>query len=450
MKRFADHLPAADISARVDLRRQWRAFMRVFRLVLLLGLFAAFVPGIRPDEAGVDYRALGYARDHLFDFAAWEANALADKAVMAAVGPQRYMTESERAAAVREYLSVVGRIGDLEAQIRALYVDPDVPDPAAASADLRAERDTLRAWQHEHQALAESIIQAQVAEELARFGFDAGGQTLPPVEIRFTELPTMLILSPRDHIERVGAYPLEHGLTVEGMERLENRVDAEMDVSSLVTPIGGLAVWPAMLIETGSLPTVYEVTAHEWTHHYLAFFPLGFNYGVTPDLVTINETVASIVGAEVGYTVVARYYPDLAGDPPDYAPTPPPEPLPAEDETPVFDFLAEMHATRVRTDALLAAGRVDEAEGYMEARRRLFVENGYAIRKLNQAYFAFYGSYADEPGAAGADPIGPALRELRYRSASLGDFVAAVRGVTTLDGVMAALETARADSAAGR
>jgi hypothetical protein len=450
MKSLAGPSSAVEFPPRADLRRGWHTFVRVFRVVVLLGLFAASVPGIRPDESGVDYRALGYARGHLFDFVEWEAGALADKAVMAAVGPGRYMTEDERVAAVRQYLAVVGRIDDLEGQIRALYVDPDVADPAAASADLRAERDTLREWQRGRQALAEGIIQAQVAEELADLGFGTGGEVLPPVAIRFTELPTMLILSPRDHIERVGAYPLEHGITVDGMERLENRVDTEMDMSSLVTPIGGLAVWPAMLVETGSLPTVYEVAAHEWTHHYLAFFPLGFNYGVTPDLVTINETVANIVGGEVGYTVLARYYPDLAGEPPDYAPIPP-EPAPAEgEEAPVFDFRAEMHATRVRADALLAAGRIDEAERYMEARRRLFVENGYAIRKLNQAYFAFYGSYADEPGAAGADPIGPALRELRYRSASLADFVSAVRGITTRDEVMEALETARTDSAVGR
>ncbi len=80
-----------------------------------------------------------------------------------------------------------------------------------------------------------------------------------------------------------------------------------------------------------------------------------------------------------------------------------------------------MHATRVRVDELLAAGRVEEAEQYMEERRALFVENGYMIRKLNQAYFAFYGSYADQPGATGSDPIGPALRELRYYSPSLHD-----------------------------
>jgi hypothetical protein len=79
-----------------------------------------------------------------------------------------------------------------------------------------------------------------------------------------------------------------------------------------------------------------------------------------------------------------------------------------------------MHTTRVHVDELLAAGKVEEAEAYMEARRQVFYDQGYRfLRKLNQAYFAFYGAYADEPGgAAGEDPVGGAVRALRARSGS--------------------------------
>jgi hypothetical protein len=94
-----------------------------------------------------------------------------------------------------------------------------------------------------------------------------------------------------------------------------------------------------------------------------------------------------------------------------------------------FDFNREMRITRVRVDELLAAGRVVEAERYMEARRAEFVAAGYGLRKLNQAFFAFYGAYNAEPGgapAAGADPVGPAVQALRARSPSVGAFVRAV------------------------
>jgi len=80
----------------------------------------------------------------------------------------------------------------------------------------------------------------------------------------------------------------------------------------------------------------------------------------------------------------------------------------------------------------------------MEAQRLIFWDHGYAIRKLNQAYFAFYGSYADSPiGPAGEDPVGAAVRELRSRSASLIEFVKRMAWLTSfedLQRVLAELE----------
>jgi hypothetical protein len=419
-------------------------------LLALAAFFLVAVPGMRPDPRSGSYQALGEARDYLFDFVAWEAAALADKAVESAVGAYRYMDEEDRSRFVRDYLQLVDDIRQLEAEVRSIYTDPAVRDPAAASAGLRAERDALRVDQRARQALAEAIIQSQVAAVLVDYGFGLGGQLLPPAAIRFTQLPTILITSPRDHIERTGSYALEHGLTVDSQESLEAAVENELGVSALVVPIGGLAVWPSMLVETGNLPFVFEVTAHEWSHHYLAFFPLGFNYGSTPELYTMNETVASIVGQEIGWAVLDRYYPDLAPAPPDWTPAPQDElsPPAAPADPAAFDFRAEMRETRVAVDEMLAAGKIEEAEAYMEARRVMFVEQGYAIRRINQAYFAFYGSYADQPGATGADPVGPAVRELRYYSASLLDFVRTVRGMTTFEELQSAVEASRSEGIA--
>ncbi len=64
---------------------------------------------------------------------------------------------------------------------------------------------------------------------------------------------------------------------------------------------------------------------------------------------------------------------------------------------------------------------------------------------LNQAYFAFHGSYATG-GAAGADPIGPKLRQLRELSPSLQAFMqtaASITSVAELDAALAAQESAR-------
>jgi hypothetical protein len=143
----------------------------------------------------------------------------------------------------------------------------------------------------------------------------------------------------------------------------------------------------------------------------------------SPQMRTINETVASLVDLEIGPLVIDRFYPEHL--PPETAERP--QPVTAEADRPQFDFRADMAATRVVVDQLLAEGKIDEAESYMEERRHDFVANGYPIRKLNQAYFAFYGGYADAPGgAAGADPIGPMLREIRANTPSLRAFLDAV------------------------
>ena len=94
----------------------------------------------------------------------------------------------------------------------------------------------------------------------------------------------------------------------------------------------------------------------------------------------------------------------------------------------------------VRRAALLALaeGKVEEAEAYMEARRQEFVAHGYPLRVLNQAYFAFHGSYGTSP--ASTDPLGPKLERLRALSPSVGAFLKTVRGFTSPEDVDAALE----------
>jgi hypothetical protein len=177
-----------------------------------------------------------------------------------------------------------------------------------------------------------------------------------------------------------------------------------------------------MVMETTDINGLAEVVAHEWVHNYLTLRPLGISYMNTPEVRTMNETAAAIAGKELGRAVVAKYYPDFL--PPEAPPVAPGNESSTPLSPPVFDFREEMHETRVTADRLLAEGKIEQAESYMELRRRYLWDNGYHIRKLNQAYFAFYGAYADQPGgAAGEDPVGTAVRLLRTQSASLSEFI---------------------------
>jgi len=202
-------------------------------------------------------------------------------------------------------------------------------------------------------------------------------------------------------------------------------------------------------MSTTDLTWLAEVVAHEWTHNYLTLRPLGLNYETSGELRTMNETAASIAGTEIGRAVLAEFYPELLPEPqptplptaasvPDAPVTPAPTQQPEPDR---FDFRAEMHETRVTTDQMLAEGKIAEAEAYMEERRVFLWENGYQIRRLNQAYFAFHGAYADSPGgAAGQDPVGPAVRALRAQSDSLAAFLNTISWMDSFEDLQKAVE----------
>ena len=418
-------------------RRLLKRAAQRWQLALLLTVLSLGLAAEGPPPAKLDTRVARVLAGERFDFTGWEVGALLSKLAHSLVAPQRYMDESARHDFFLDYLGVVSDIQRLEWEIHRVYTDLEVEEPEAETVELRTHLAELRAEEEARQLLAEAILEEQTACILVDEGFGTLGQEFPPVGVHFTPLPLLLVISPRDHIENIFSLGLRHGLDVAQREGIEQQVDTRLDVSSLVTGIGGMAAYPAMLLESSSLNWVADVTAHEWTHHYLTPQPLGWNYGAAPETRTINETVASIVGKEAGRKMVARYYPELL--PPEPAPEEP-EGEPSSSEPPAFDFRIEMRETRIRVDELLAQGRIEEAESYMEERRREFVAQGYHIRKLNQAYFAFHGAYADAPGAAGADPIGPAVQELRARSPDLRTFVAQVARVTTLAELQVLLE----------
>ena len=268
------------------------------------------------------------------------------------------------------------------------------------------------------------------------------GTVFPPVNVELTAAPRVLVQSPRSVIQRTSTSLLRPELTTDDAVRIERETEAEdRDRSALVVGSGGVATYPAIVADRSSYADTLATAAHEWTHHYLQFYPLGLAYFSSRDATAINETVADIVGDELGADILARW-----GDPTRPAasatPTPAPSASPAATPRPRLDVNATLRDLRREVDALLAAGKVEEAEARMEAVRVQLAEAGYRIRRLNQAYFAWYGSYAARPDAV--DPIGAQLREIRQRSGSLGGFLEVVRVTSTRAEVVAALEQLRA------
>jgi hypothetical protein len=421
----------------------FQRLIRILDLIIYLLLCILLLSASNPIAGKPADHARAYTRPIEFDYVSWSAEAALLKLQSSVLGIPNYLTHEDRKQVVMQHLFLTERILQAEGQLNLIYADPNVSDKEAASAHLRAELDDMYQRQQELAPLAEAALQAQVSVLLAELNLTGGGQPIPPVLYHSSATPMGLIISPRERIEQLTNISVQPDLSVDQQAELEEKVDISLNVSSLVVPIGGVGVYPTMVMRTTALPWQVDTIAHEWAHNFLTLRPLGMFYDATPELRTMNETTASIVGGEVGRLVMQRYYPELVDaslSPLQLASAKTATPKP-DGETPPFDFRAEMHTTRVTVDAMLAEGKIEEAEVYMQARREIFWENGYAIRKLNQAYFAFYGAYADVPGgAAGEDPVGPAVRELRAQSASLADFVKRIAWMTSFKELEAAIQ----------
>lgn len=317
------------------------------------------------------------------------------------------------------FFTNAGRIKQLESEIRLIR-------EGKSTGDIQAMEVELSKLKEENSGLAgivERVIESQIRKEFSRQGiFNPTYKYLgikvgfPPVNIILAKPPHNLIISPREKIETLKTMVLLPEMTQEEMEDLEAEID-RLGVSSLVEGLGGISTYPSYVADDSGIRFALDTAIEEWLHQYLVFTPLGFRYvldvtGIRKnyDLVTINETVASMVSKEIAGIIYGENYARYEN----------PETEKAKTE-PKFDYNREMREIRKAVDDMLERGEIEQAEQYMEQKRQYLADNGYFIRKLNQAYFAFHGSYADSP--ISISPIGVELDNLRTRSTSLKEFL---------------------------
>ena len=390
-----------------------------------------------------------YTIGEQFDFITWTLNAFWDKFSAASMNWQNILPQENYKPIVFSYLQNQQALNQHEQWINTYYADPNGSISEDQFKQINAKYLTFKQNQGMLEPVYENILAEQIRTILHQNNLTIGNQVFPPVLFRDADLPYALILSPRDHIEQIVNLSLLPDLSLEKMIALENRIESELDVSALVVPVGGIGTYPTMIMRTTNFTYTTEVIQHEWTHNFLTLRPLGLNYETNPELRTINETTASISGKELGNDLLAAYYPEflpqLVEAPVQEEQTQAEEDEQIEEqplvEEPTFDYRAEMHETRVKVDELLADEKIEQAETYMEERRLFFWENGYQIRNLNQAYYAFYGAYADQPGgAAGNDPVGEAVRNYRAQSGSLNEFLRSIAWVTSFTQLQSMLQ----------
>ena len=350
---------------------------------------------------------------HRFSIMQWELQAL----------PELFGSDEpfdgNKTDTVTEYFTAVQRIANLKAVINA-------SNSCNTQAELASLKADLARLQQQNLALAditEGIIEIQLSEVLTQQGIlnPLDGyfnieRILPPLRFELEEPPYLLVVSPRDRIDSIREIMLHQDLGTKEMENIEAEVD-QLDVSSLVVELGGFAAYPSFVSSRGDLRFTINAAAEEWLHQYLAFTPLGFRYvldltGIRPnyEIATMNETLVGIVSEEIGAIVYEKYYGQQGED----------TAAPPETDS-GFDFNREMREIRIAVDAYLAQGEIKPAEEFMEQKQQYLASKGYYFRRLNQAYFAFYGTYADS--ATSISPIGDEMKQLREQSNSLADFL---------------------------
>ncbi|MCH8200971.1 MAG: hypothetical protein IIB85_03515, partial [Chloroflexi bacterium] len=387
--------------------------------LMMLAAFAVVGAALVFEATGPSDAAEAAANRNSFNLVTWELKHLPQKWLYK-IGSVFRDEEGSDDDALRRYFELGDEIGRLAG-------DAPGSDALARAEDERGDLE----------ARVEDIIEGRVTSVLEEQNlalepplFSDLGLIFPPVDFEIDPPPRVLAVSPRERIDLDESYLLTPGLSSETALAIEAGVEADdPDVSALVVTTGGVATYPSVVREGRSYERVVDTVFHEWLHQYLIFFPLGRSYIKGGEARTLNESVANIAGSELARLYFDKYGPlEPEAAPPTPGPSLTPPPTPSAVDEP-FDFGAEMRALRLDVEELLADGRIEEAEALMERKRDEFEAKGRYIRRLNQAYFAFYGFYADTP--ASIDPIGPKLAALLERAGSPGEFVRQASGITS-------------------
>jgi hypothetical protein len=404
-------------------RSKW-VFIGLVAVILFLSW------GVPVGDRRSDSPAVAASLEHTYGLFRWEFENLLDKWNHRAwtVLPWTSTGEDDQRRALDRYAVLVKELTTANRTLDRVTasgdpVDQDIFNAQGAVDRLVAERDELRDGLEEY---LEQVISETVRSSTVDL---VGSFVWPPVDFRIDSPPKLLITSRRDEIVRIEEVLIDPETSVDEMSRIEEELVERHDVSAIVLQTGGLASYPNV-IPTTDLKRIAEVASHEWLHAYLVFHPLGRAYFDGGDIRSMNETLADIFGREVGLLVysevtgepyVAPTRPETASKPGSVEETPESE----EGDAEKFNFNRFMAETRTQTDELLADGLINEAEEYMESRRVELLDHKYTIRKINQAYFAFHGTYAESPSSI--SPIARYLWDLREQVASVGELVKLLR-----------------------
>ena len=358
------------------------------------------------------------AGSHSFSIVQWELRHLPLKwtHLLWELYPGNKPLDFERNSIVHEYLSTTLQLQKEQDNLADAATTTPLIDSASKNyIDLKnKEVVRLSRKREELRGRAEEAIESAVSRAANNHGLGfTFGILLPPTDFRLGDPPHLLIISRRDKIVMSDSKLINPNLKWSERAEIENRAELYENTSALVDDLAGLGTYPAIVSDKDSLRQIMRTAAHEWLHNYWIMKPLGRNMWNSQNMQILNETAADLVGNELGdeaFTILgnnienAYKYDTFSSSNPH-----------------LFTILRE---TRINVEEMLKNGNIEEAEKYMRKQLWNLKLGGYNIRKLNQAYFAFRGNYAEGP--ASISPIGSDLRELRDYYSTLGEFIESV------------------------
>ena len=269
---------------------------------------------------------------------------------------------------------------------------------------LKSKRDSAR-------LIAEKSIEDEITKILKELGVkNKLGIVFPPVDIRLQNIPKVLVTSPRNEIRMIDSVLIDPEISLKERDTIENILFQAYDTSALVDDLSGVATYPLLVDDQQSLRSILQTSVHEWFHVYFFFKPLGWNYWDSREMTTLNETICTLLGEEIGDVIYFNLYEtDEHGL------------IDSKLNHPNEQLLDKMRLTRIEVDKLLSEGEINSAEQLMKKTWWELRLGGYRIRKLNQAYFAFRGRYGNSP--ASISNIGNQVNVLRENSDKVKSFV---------------------------
>ena len=358
------------------------------------------------------------AGSHSFSIVRWELRHIPLKwtHLLWEMYPGNKPNPIERNAIVHDYLSTTLKLQKEQDNLKKSFtINPSVGATSEAHITLKeTELSQLARKREVLRGRAEEAIESAISTAAHNNGLGLPlGILVPPTDFRLGKTPHILITSRRDKIEMTGSKLINPNLEWSERAEIEARAELYENTSALVDDLAGLGTYPAIVSDRDNLRQLMRTAAHEWLHNYWILKPLGRNMWNSQNMQILNETAADLVGNELGdeaFIILGNTVEDSQKYDTFYSTNPH-----------LFRILRE---TRINVDKMLENGRIQEAERYMDKQLWQLKLGGYNIRKLNQAYFAFRGNYAEGP--ASISPIGENLRELRNYYPNLGDFIESI------------------------